>query len=307
MSHLLIATAVGTEEFSLVPAATVGGLVTGSLYALFAMSLVILMRTTGVGNFAAGGMAVVLSFLTYRTFVDGAGLSIWMAAPLAVVAGAALGVAIYGVVMAPLSRYGAMNGTFRTIGLFLLLGALATRFWGVGQPFSVEGLVSPGTVRVLGINVGYDQLAVLVTVLIVVVVLYLVIQRTRMGLWMRAVGSNREAASLIGVRVRQVEVMAWGAAGAMLAAIGILFAPITVLSTGMMDAFLINGFTAAVVGGIYSFPGAAIGGLLLGVVISVTSVFVGPAWQQLIALAVLLAVLRFRPEGIFGKERADRV
>jgi branched-subunit amino acid ABC-type transport system permease component len=87
-----------------------------------------------------------------------------------------------------------------------------------------------------------------------------------------------------------------------------MFAPITLLSPDMMDGFRVTGFTAAIVGGIYSFPGAIFGGLLLGIITSISGIYVDPEWQAIISLLVLIGVLLWRPQGIFGtRMRTERV
>jgi branched-chain amino acid transport system permease protein len=293
---------------ALLGAALANGAVLGSLYALFALSIVLLFRTTGVGNFAAGSMAMFLAFVTYRVCLFTFHLPLLVAFAGGIVAGALLGAAIYGVVISVRPGYGPLNLTFRCIGVYSLLTALAVRFWAQGEPYSVHSLAPKGRVSVLGLNISLDQLLVMAIALCACGVMFLVLGRSGLGLRMRAVASNRSAATLVGVDVRAVEAGAWITAGMLAALIGNLFAPITLLSIDMMDAFLISGFTAAVLGGIYSFPGAVVGGLMLGLIASVASVYVDPAVQALITVLLLAGILLWRPQGLFGSTtRIERV
>jgi branched-chain amino acid transport system permease protein len=137
--------------------------------------------------------------------------------------------------------------------------------------------------------------------------LYGLVQHTRLGLAMRAVSQDTTAAQLLGIPVKRIFALTWGLASALGAAAGILLAPVTLLDPFMMlDPFL-KGFAAAVLGGIDSMPGAAAGGLLLGVVEAVFAGYVSVRFKTTLAFAIIIAVLVVRPEGLLGQEYKRRV
>jgi branched-chain amino acid transport system permease protein len=137
--------------------------------------------------------------------------------------------------------------------------------------------------------------------------LYLLVQHSRVGLAMRAVSQNAVASQVLGIPVRQILVLSWGLASGLGAAAGILLAPVTLLDPYMMlDPFL-KGFAAAVLGGIDSMPGAALGGILLGVAEVLFAGYVSVKFKTTLAFLIIIAVLVIRPEGLLGREYKRRV
>ena len=290
----------------LVPA-IVNGVVIGALFGLLGLSIVLIFRTTGVGNFAAGNMSMFASFIVFMVVVRSLGVGTWAGFLLGIMVGAVFGLLIYWVVIAPRNGWGHLNVTFRTLGLYALLFAVAGRLWGGAEPYTVEGLFPRGTVNVLGLFVGYNQLGAAGVTAVMAAGLLGFFSLTDTGLIMRAVVSDRDAAILIGIDVRRVELIAWTLAGALGAVVGMLIAPITLLGTDMMDLFLIEAFTAVVLGGIYSFAGAIVGGLIVGVLYSVSGVYFNPEVQYVLSFFILVLMLLLRPAGIFGTARPVRV
>lgn len=287
--------------------AIVNGVVIGALFGLLGLSIVLVFRTTGVGNFAAGNMSMFASFIVFMVVVRRLGVGTRAGFLLGIVLGAVFGLLIYWVVIAPRSGWGHLNVTFRTLGLFALLFAVASRLWGDAEPYTVEGLFPRGTVNVLGLFVGYNQLGAAGVTAVMAAGLLGFFSLTDTGLIMRAVASDRDVAILIGIDVRRVELIAWTLAGALGAVGGMLIAPITLLGTDMMDLFLIEAFTAVILGGIYSFAGAIVGGLIVGVLYSVSGVYFNPEVQYVLSLFILVLMLLLRPAGIFGTARPVRV
>jgi branched-chain amino acid transport system permease protein len=137
--------------------------------------------------------------------------------------------------------------------------------------------------------------------------LYVLVQHTRVGLAMRAVSQDTVAAQVLGIPVKQIFALTWGLASALGAAAGILLAPVTLLDPYMMlDPFL-KGFAAAVLGGIDSMPGAAVGGLLLGVLEVLFGAYISVKFKTTLAFLIIIAVLVVRPEGLLGREYKRRV
>ena len=285
----------------------VAGLSAGSLYALVALGLVLIYKSTRVLNFAHGDVA------TFGTFAAFALLSrdqsFWIALPAALLAGAAVSVLFYFGALAPAQRKGAtlLGQVILTIGLALILQGVVVFAFGT-EPDRMPFPLSDSESRRFGpVYVSELSLGTLAAALAACVAVYLVVQRTRLGLAMRAVSENLIAAQTLGIPTRRVLAFAWATASALAVVAGLFLAPALLLDPFfMLDPFL-KGFAAAVLGGLGSLPGAVVGGLVLGVAESLAGAYAGIAFKKTLAFVVILAVLLVRPEGLLGKPFKERV
>lgn len=285
--------------------AFVNGIAVGALYGLCALAIVVLYRTTSLVNFAQGNMAMFMSFLALAAmrYVD---LPLWLIFIIALPAGAVFGGLVYALVMRPRPSSDHYNELFRTLGVSLLLFAIAKNTWGSMEPYPFPSLVT-GRFEVFGFFVQWLQVLNFLIAIGLAVGFALFLQTPRLGLMMRAVALDKEVATLLGVRVRVVELSAWMLVGALAAAFGMLLSPLYSLSSEMMEPFLLKGFAAALLGGLTSFRGALIAGLAVGVIDAEVAVFAGDEWRDIASFIVILGVLLIRPAGIFGQIKVQRV
>jgi branched-chain amino acid transport system permease protein len=285
---------------------TLNGISGGAIYAAVALSLVMIWRATRILNFAQGAMLMVTTFI--GTSVLSAGGSYWVALAAALASGFVLGALVERVLIRHVEGAPPLNAVVVTIGLFVLLVALAGMVWG-GNPrpyppaFGIRGYEVGGH-RVL---FSPNDLYIVIAVGIVVVALIVLFQRTSLGLRMRAAAFEPEVARLLGVRVTRMFTMGWGLAATAGALAGVLVAPSVFVAPNNFDGVLVFGFTAAVLGGLESPAGAVVGGLLLGVALSYVSGYGGPELVTLGALVILIAVLMVRPQGLFAHAGERRV
>jgi branched-chain amino acid transport system permease protein len=283
------------------------GLSAGSLYALVALGIVLIYRSTRVLNFAHGDVATVATFVAFSLLSRRAGFPVAVGASLLV--GAAVGSLFYVLVLIPAQRRGAnlLGMVILTLGLALVIQGIVVYLWGaepVALPFPISDVE---TYTLGGIVVSQLSLATMAAGLIGSVLLYLLVQRTRLGLAMRATSENVMAAQTLGIPTRLILALAWGAASALGVVAGIFLAPALLLDPFfMLDPFL-KGFAAAVLGGLNSLPGAVVGALILGVAESLTGAYVTIQFKNTLAFLVIIAVLLIRPEGLLGKEFRERV
>jgi branched-chain amino acid transport system permease protein len=282
------------------------GLSAGSLYALVALGLVLIHRCTRVLNFAHGEVAALGAFVTF-TLVSG-GRPFWIAALAGVAVSAAVAVAFYLVVLEPAQRRAVSAGgeVILTLGLALLLQGVSVELWGAEPqrlplPVSDSGSLALGPARV-----GHLALATLAVSLAAAALLFLVVERTRLGLAMRALADNTSAGRALGLPVRSILACAWALASALAAVAGIMLSGVLLLDPFFMLEPSLKGFAAAVLGGLASLPGAVVGGLLLGVAESLAGAYLGVALRGSFSFAVIVAVLLVRPEGLFGRSRRER-
>ncbi|GAA4659833.1 MULTISPECIES: branched-chain amino acid ABC transporter permease [Amycolatopsis] len=285
---------------------TLAGLTTGAVYAAVALALVLIWRSTRIVNFAQGGMLMVTTFLAHT--VAGSGGSYWLALLVAVLSGLVLGAVVERVLMRPVERRPPLDAVVVTFGLLVLLQGVAGMVFG-GTPRSYPPGFDITGFRVAGHQLLFspNDLWVVLVVLGVMAVLAFVFRRTSLGLRMRSAAFAPEVARLLGVRVGRMLTVGWALAAVVGAVAGVLIAPATFVSPTAFDATLVFGFTAAVIGGLDSPPGAVVGGVLLGAVLSYVSGYLGPDVVTFAALVVLIFVLMVRPNGLFGRGAERRV
>jgi branched-chain amino acid transport system permease protein len=288
-----------------------GGLSNGMIFAAVALSLVMIWRSTRIVNFAQGGMLMFTTFIAWD-LVQVHGVNYWAALVVAVVSGLILGGVSERVLVRPVENGPPLNAVIVTLGLLITLEALAGMIWGTSQSHSY-----PPAYNFRGYAVGDkhlffspNDLFIVIAVAIVVVLLYLLFQRTAMGLRMRAAAFSPEIARMLGVRVGRLLTVGWALSAGLGAIAGVLAAGTStgyVQPTGPFDALLVYGFTAAVIGGLDSPAGAVVGGVSLGLLLSWADSYISNNIEPMYALVILIAVLMVRPNGLFARAAARRV
>lgn len=284
------------------------GLGNGAIYAMLGLGLVVIYRSTGLLNFAQGEMAMFATFLVWM--FDDAGLPLWLALLAGMTGGFLIGALVHQVVVKPVGdpHQKPLAVVIVTIGLFLGFNALARLIWGSDDKTFVN-LFGRGGVDLFGTEMAWQKIGTLGVLAVEALLFWLLFQRTRLGLSMRAVASNPESAALSGIPVNRILMVGWGLAAAIGAVAGAFTAPIGSLSANLMQLPLIYAFAAITLGGFDSFVGAIVGGLLVGVLTDVVPRYVGAFEKMTLAPAFLLilVVLLVRPEGIFGQRKVTRV
>jgi branched-chain amino acid transport system permease protein len=285
------------------------GIAFGTIYAAVALSLVLIWRSTRIVNFAQGGMLMMTTFIAY-TLVEEHGQNYWVGLVVALVAGLAIGAVVERLLVRPVEGGPPLNAVILTLGLLLVCQAGAGMIWG-------NGVASyPPAFSTIFYRVGNNALLfspndlfIVLAVLAVVVLLYLLFQRSSIGLRMRASAFSPEVARLLGVRVGRMLTLGWALAAGVGALAGVLIAGTApnYMNPNGFDALLIYGFTAAVIGGLDSPVGAVVGGLLLGIALSILDNYVSNQIDTFYALVLLVVVLMARPAGLFSRSATRRV
>jgi|TARA_B100001971_G_scaffold198123_1_gene207481 branched-chain amino acid transport system permease protein len=286
----------------------VGGLATGGIYASLALALVMIHRATELINFAQGEMAMFSTYIAW-TLIN-VGMPYWAAFFLTIIVSFAVGVLVERVVIRPVEKAPLLTIIVVFIGLLLTFNSLAGWIWTYTiKPFSSPfpdrpfGLFADITVRM------HDAGAILVTLLVLILV-YLFFRFTPLGLAMRGAALNPESSRLVGIRVGWMLALGWGLAAAIGSVAGMMVAPITFLDPNMMAFVLLYAFAGALLGGINSPGGAVVGGFMVGVLENMAGTyvpFIGNELKLTLALLLIIAVVIFRPSGLFGKPVVVRV
>ena len=286
----------------------VSGLSIGALYALVALGLVLIYRSTRILNFGHGDVATVGTFFAFTLLshnVSGA-----LAFPLALIIGAVLAMVFYFVILIPAQRRNAtlLGQIILTVGLSLIIQGLVSHFWGTEPqsfPFPLSDTKTWKVYR--DVVISELSLGALVIGLLGSLALFLLVQKTRLGLAMRATSENLPAAQTLGIPTRRVLSLSWGLAALLGVLAGLFLAPALLLDPFFMLEPFLKGFAAAILGGMNSLPGAIVGGLILGVAESLAGGYITVAFKNTLAFVVIIGVLLIRPEGLLGEEFIERV
>ena len=283
------------------------GIREGAIYAGLALAIVIIYRSTRVINFAQGEMATFTTFIAWSLMNHG--LSFWTAFPIVLAVAFAGGVAIERIVIHPVANASVVTIVIVTLGLALLLNGLTSVIWG-GESRQFKGPFSTRTIDVGGVPISVQDIGIVVVSIGLVALLALFFRYTKLGLALRAAAVNPESSRLVGIRVGWMLALGWGIAAVLGAVAGMMIAPVVFLDPNMMQTILLYAFAAAVLGGLDSPVGAVVGGILLGVTITMLGRYVGFIGSTLklpAALALIFVLLLVRPGGLFGRVAERRV
>jgi branched-chain amino acid transport system permease protein len=285
----------------------VSGLATGAIYASLALALVLIYRSTHIVNFAQGEMAMFSAFIAWQ-FTQW-GWPVWPAIGVTLVISFAGGCAIERVVIRPVEGKSVLAVVIVTLGLLLILNQAAGWIW----DFIVKAFPSPfppGSFDIGEVRISYYDIGVIAVVMASVTALFLLFQRTKIGLAMRAAAANPESSRLVGINVGRMLMLGWGLAAVLGALSGVLVAPELFLQPNMMISVQIYAFAAATLGGFDSPVGAVVGGLIVGVAENLAGTYIGFIGSDLkiaVPLVIIFGVLMVKPTGLFGRQVVARV
>ena len=283
----------------------ISGASIGSIYALIALGIVLLYRTTRILNFAHGDIGVLGTFIAY-TLITSSGLPFRISFLLAIAAAGLIGMLIYLFLVRPAKNQSELGLLILTLGLALALGGLDALIFGTGNKV-VPPLVEHRLLTIGGANFSLVSVVTAMVGVLLMVALWALMTFTKLGLAMRAVAEREDVAQSLGIPVRNVLMATWAAAAMLAAAAALLFAPTVFLQPAMMLDPLSKGFVAAVIGGMNSLPGAVLGGYVLGLLELLVGIYISLEFKASFAFLAVILVLIFRPHGILGKPEVKRV
>jgi branched-chain amino acid transport system permease protein len=281
------------------------GLTVGSIYSLMAMGFSVIYASTRVINFAQGEFAMLGGMLLY-SFSTRGHLPIAAGFILAVLIVTAIGAGFERVAIHRLRKSNVITLIIITIGFSIFLRAVAKWIWG-SDTVPVASFSGEKPIRILGASLVPQSLWVFGFTALAVVLVFLFFNRTLLGKGMRAAAGNADAASLIGVSPSTTSLVAWSLAAALGAAAGIVIAPIKFVAFDVGVMLGLKGFSAAVLGGLGSAPGAVVGGLVLGVLETIVAGVFPSGYKDALAFLILILVLLLRPQGLLGKAEGVKV
>ena len=289
----------------------IGGLLSGVMYALVALGYVLIYKASGVFNFAQGAM-VFFAALTTAGLVD-SGLSLWLAAPLTMVAMVALGLLTEKIVLRPLVAQHEITLFMATIGLTFFVEGLAQAIWGAnvrGLDLGIEDVPLEWLLENANIAISQFDLVASGIAAVLVTMLAIFFSKTKIGRALRAVADDHQAALSIGIPLQHIWGIVWGVAGFVALVAGLLWGSrngvqfaLTFVALKALPVLILGGFT--------SVPGAIVGGLIIGASEKLAEVYIGPlvgggieGWFPYVLALLFLLV---RPEGLFGEKIIRRI
>lgn len=273
------------------------GIVIGSFYVLVALGLTIIYGILDISHFAHGSVAMLSGYVGYMlvTRLDTNFLTAFL---LSMLFAALIGVVLEKVAYGPVKNAPPINGFIIALALMLIIDNTSILLFGANQVVIPSGIT--GVVRVGGLAVSTLRLYLLVTSILLIVLLYLFMKYTRTGKAIRAVAQNREAARIVGINTNRISSIVFAIGSAMAGAAGVFIGAIFALYPAMGGHTVMKGFAVLILGGLGSFPGAIVGGMLIGITENFGTAFVSSSYKDLFAFVILIAVLVFKPKGLFG-------
>ncbi|MCR6502240.1 branched-chain amino acid ABC transporter permease [Shinella sp. CPCC 101442] len=280
------------------------GITVGAVYALVALGFTIIYNASDVVNFAQGEFVMLGGMITF--FAHAAGLPLPLAALIAIIVTAAIGVALNKLAIEPARGAPVVSLIIITIGASIFIRG-ATQLVFDKQIHRFPAFSGDQPILIGGATILPQSLWVIAGALAVFVCLWLFFTRTLIGRAVLATANNRVAAQLVGINTNYVMTLSFAMSAAIGALAGVLVTPITLTSYDVGLALALKGFAAAMLGGMGNPKGALVGGLLLGVLEAMTAGYVSSQYKDAAAFIVILAVLFAMPQGLFGRKSTDRV
>jgi branched-chain amino acid transport system permease protein len=284
----------------------ISGIAQGCIYGLIALGFVLIYKATETVSFAQGDLMMMGAFcgLALMTLI---GFPFWLAVPSAVLAMAAFGLLTERLVIRPILGQPAFSIVMLTIGIgyvargaITMLPAIGTETHTLPVPYK-DAIASLG-----GLVINIEQMVVIGATAVLCALLFALFRYSKLGIAMQASSQNQLAAYYMGIPVQRLNGLVWGLAAAVAAIAGLLLAPITFVHANM--GFIgLKAFPAAVVGGFGSLPGAIVGGLIIGVVESLSGFYLPEGFKDVMAYVVVLLMLMIKPNGLFGEKLRKKV
>ncbi len=280
------------------------GLVAGAAYGLIAMGFALVYKATGVVNFAHGELVMLTSYISFTLWTT-FDLSFLPLMAITIPISMAIGLTLERAFIRPMLGEPVFSIVMVTVGLAVILRGVTIMIWGP-DPFNFTANIPTGIVRIGSVPFYPAQIYLIVALAVMALAGWAFLRFTRMGVAMRAVADNETAALLVGISVSRIHATAWMLSSALASIAGVLFAVNYRLVPDLWFQGL-KSFPAVILGGMDSVLGAAIGGIVIGVIESLSQGYVGQGVREIAGFIVIIIVLMVRPYGLFGSREIERV
>ena len=281
------------------------GIAVGSSYALMGLGMVLIYKASEVPNFVQGEMALLPVFIAYM-LLSTYGVPYYIAFPATLIFALVLGCVLEFVILRRAKEPNILGLIIITIGMeMMLLGFVSWKF-GADQRAMPFPISSYDSIVIGDIFISTLDMLTLVVALVIMLSLFLFFRFSKMGVAMKATQQNENAAALMGIKTKQIRMVTWGISSVVGSVAGLLIAPVLVEPYMMWDPML-KGFSGAVVGGMTSLPGAVFGAYIIGIVEHLFGGYVSIEFKSVVAFAIIVLVLCFKPSGLFARHYVKKV
>ncbi len=281
------------------------GLAMGSIYGLFALGFVLVYRAVGVINFAQGELVTLAAFLGVAAAVN-LQMPLLLAYVVVLTAMGLFGYVFERIAYHPLRGKPLLTVIISTIGISIILKNGARIVWGP-VPLALPSFFGWQSSNIGGLLVSPQMLFVVGVAGVLFILVHLFLNKTRLGRMMQAVAQDRETARLMGIPADRIIALTFVLNSILAGVAGLLLAPIFLVTTDMGSSILVKAFSASIIGGFGSVPGAIVGGIILGVVEALASVYISSLFKDGVAFLALILVLLLAPGGLFAEKVSERV
>ena len=275
---------------------------TGGVYALAALGIIIIFRTSNITHFAQGSMGMFNPFVV-APLVANAKLPLWLCGLCTAIV---LGCLVDFVIIRRAKKVSPVAKQIITLGLIMVFVGLAPMIFGV-DPLKLPRFIESGDLDIFGAHLTYNGLFNMVLGVALMLILFYVLQKTKMGIAIRTTASNEPVARLMGVPTRNVTLFAWALAACLGCLSGVMIAPTTSVTPNVMDPVQVNALIACVLGGFQTFYGPVLGAYIIAVGTNLLSFYVDSTWGGQLMYLLVLVFIVFRPQGLVGKKFIKKV
>lgn len=278
---------------------------TGGIYALAALGIIVIYRTSNITHFAQGAMGMFNAFVV-TVLCTKVGLPLVVATLCGMVSAIISGCLVDFVIIRRTKKVSPVAKQIITLGLIMIFVGVTPMAFGV-DPLNLPKFIEEGSLSIAGASISYNGLFNILLGVGIMLALFYLLQKTKMGLAIRTTASNEQVARLMGVPTRNVTLFAWALAACLGCLAGVMIAPATTVTVSLMDAVQVNALIACVLGGFQTFYGPVLGAYIIGVGKNMLVYYVDSVWgEQLLYLLILLFIV-FRPQGLVGKKFIKKV
>jgi branched-chain amino acid transport system permease protein len=277
------------------------GILLGGIYGLIALGLSLIFGVMGVINFAHGQMMVMAMYVSYWIFVL-LGIDPYLSLVIVAAVIFALGYLIQASVVNRILDYPEAMQVLPLVSMGLILENLALLFWGPDHR-SPQTALSLETLWIGPIMIDVSRLIAFVLAIFITILIFIFLKKTSLGKSIRAASDNRTGAILVGINVDRINNASFALGAATTAAAGVLLLPLMPISPHMGHDFTLTAFIVVILGGMGNLIGALIGGLILGIAESVSTLFLPATLKQVVSFSILIIIMLFRPQGLFGGKK----
>ena len=278
---------------------------TGSVYALAALGIILIFKTSKTTNFALGTMGMFNAFIATFIVIN-MGIPSWVAAIIAMFTAFIAGILVDVVIMRPGKKINSIGKQIITFGIIMLFLGCAPMIFGA-IPLNFPKFIETGALSIMGASISYNAILNISVGLILMISLFLFLQKSKWGLAVRVTASNEQTAKLMGVPTSIVTMGSWAVAAALGTLAALMLAPAITVNVSMMDNVQTNALIACVLGGFQTFYGPVLGAYLIGFGRNLLMYYVSSTWGDPILFVIILLFIVIRPNGIIGKKFIKKV